>query len=211
MAVRNLNVNNDGIREIERLVQAHQISKKVKRIKMQGVVFGLATVLTVTGMAAAYGRKHPNWPAKPDTAQTMVEEQPNKLHRYYKVKFGDSLASISEKTGVPIATIRQYNGMDSKDSLIYPDQGLDLVYEVKDKNMKYYTKEYNLGGKTLEEIADECETDVNTIRSLNPTIIIRDDENGTDMFLGDAILVPNFITPRELTAAKELDQAEKQK
>ena len=31
------------------------------------------------------------------------------------------------------------------------------------------------------------------------------------MFLGDAILVPNFITPRELTAAKELDQAEKQK
>lgn len=207
MAIRNLNINEEkyreAINELERLEYQHKNHYKVVRKSRIGVAIGLTIALTATIMIVDYGRRHPNWPAKSETVQTMVEDQPIKLHRYYKVKFGDSLAGISEKTGVPISTIRHYNDMSPKDSLIYPNQGLDLVYEVKEKNLEYYTERYKPNGKSLESVAADYNTDVETIISLNPGQIIKNPNDGSYTLLTDSILIPHFITPSQLREAKQ--------
>jgi len=206
MAIRNLNVSDEtfraGINELERLEYNHKNHYKVVKEARKGIAFGLALAVTTTAMIIDYGRRHPNWPVGKDTTK-VVEEQPIIMHRYYKVQFGDSLAGISEKTGVPISTIRHYNGMGPKDSIIYPDQGLDLVYEVKEKNIEYYTERYKMNGKSIESIADDYNTDVATIINLNPGQIIKNPNDGSYTLLTDSILIPHFITPSQLREAKQ--------
>lgn len=144
------------------------------------------------------------------TYTTMSPEQPTAstepyivLTRYYTIRTGDTLSQISSESNTTINKIKSVNGLDS--STIYIGQTLKVPYYVKDYELQYYTESIPVEGKTLQQIADEKNTDINTLIKLNEEAIVKD-ENGTYKILSDNIIVPNFITPEELRTLKEEKQ-----
>lgn len=141
--------------------------------------------------------------AKPasETKTVLPEVEDNYvLMRYYKVKSGDILSNISSESNTTIEALKKANNMTS--TTIYENQVLKVPYYVKDYELQYFTESYPVGDKTLQEIADERETDISTLLSLNNEAIEKL-ENGTYMIFSYEIKVPKFITPAELREIKE--------
>lgn len=130
------------------------------------------------------------------------------LTRIYKIKEGDTLYSLATSSGNNPESIRKINNLSSDE--IYVGDYLYLPYEVSASNLKYYTKTINVKDKSLYEIAEKYETDLETICTLNKeTIEIINQEKGlnTNIYYTTAntIIVPNFISISELSKLKSED------
>lgn len=129
-----------------------------------------------------------------------VEEENTLLTRLYKVRFGDTLSGISAESNTTINTIKKVNGLDS--NTIYEGQILKVPYYIKNYELDYYIESVSIEGKTLVEIAEEYETDLETIYRLNSESIIKTGDR-TYQILSDTINVPKFITREEFNTLKE--------
>ena len=187
----------------ERLEHCHLVTRM-----QQGIAVGVASAIAITGLCFYLGGKFgPKGPKPTETTITTTVEDDNiYLYRNYTVEFGDSLSYLSQISGISISTIREANGMGPKDTMIIDGQKLKLYYPVKPEDLKYYTAIVELDGRDIFDIAKEYETDVDTLCKLNKDSIVETYDSEKQVYRysikGNTLIVPNFITPRELEEVK---------
>ena len=189
MDIRVKNIQLERIRRQE-LEEKLRHYKLVKRAQI-GIAVGLATVITLGSMAAAYWRKHRGLNPTPHPVVTE-EDGKIELSRSYVIKYGDTLTSISRQTGIPISKIAEDNHIDNPNK-IGMNHHLMLNYSIDPADLEYYTESVDLNGKSLPQIAADYDTTVNTLININGESLTEET---------DTILVPNFISPSELEEAK---------
>lgn len=203
MAISNLHFDEEkmkGIEEMERLQQKHQNHYKVAKIKRQGIALGLATTIALGVGISTYVRNNINIGSKETEISQMVQEPQVDMVRYYTIQFGDTLTSISKKTGIPQSKIQSDNGIIDPNK-IYTNQNIQLIYSVNADDLKYYTNEDNVNGRNIYEIAGEYNTTPFTIYKINEDSITSN-LDGSFSINSDTISVPKFITPEELASVK---------
>ena len=203
MAISKLYVNEEemkGIKEIERLQYNQQRHYKVVRTKRKGIALGLAAVIALGIGVSTYARNNINIGSKEKELSQMVKEPQVDMVRYYTIKFGDTLTSISKKTGIPQSKIQSDNGIIDPNK-IYTNQNLQLVYSVNADDLKYYTNEDSVNGRNIYEIAGEYNTTPFTLYKINEDNITSN-LDGSYSINSETISVPNFITPEELASVK---------
>ena len=122
------------------------------------------------------------------------------LTEKYTIVYGDTLTSISRRTGIPIKDIQMDNDI-SNPNMINIGQRLELNHIVSKEDIGYYIESVPVEGRYISQIAGEYNTTIKTLCDINRDSII-DNKNGTYTIISDTILVPNFITPKELEEAK---------
>jgi len=85
--------------------------------------------------------------------------------------------------------------------IIIAGENLRIHYYIDSEDLEYYTKTVTVGDKTLNEIAIENETTIDTLCTLNEESIEKIGEEYA--VLSDTLIVPNFITQEELKVLKE--------
>lgn len=203
MAISNLHFDEEkmkGIEEMERLQQKHQNHYKVAKIKRQGIALGLVTTIALGVGISTHVRNNINIGSKETEISQMVQEPQVDMVRYYTIQFGDTLTSISKKTGIPQSKIQSDNGIIDPNK-IYTNQNIQLIYSVNADDLKYYTNEDNVNGRNIYEIAGEYNTTPFTIYKINEDSITSN-LDGSFSINSDTISVPNFITPEELASVK---------
>ena len=203
MAISNLHFDEEkmkGIEEMERLQQKHQNHYKVAKIKRQGIALGLATTIALGVGISTYVRNNINIGSKETEISQMIQEPQVDMVRYYTIQFGDTLTSISKKTGIPQSKIQSDNGIIDPNK-IYTNQNIQLIYSVNADDLKYYTNEDNVNGRNIYEIAGEYNTTPFTIYKINEDSITSN-LDGSFSINSDTISVPKFITPEELASVK---------
>ena len=150
---------------------------------------------------------------KATTSQSENTERPELmigtetlLMRKHLVDSYDTFYSLALDAGITTEELIEFNN--------YPDANLlygtivSIPYEIVEKDLKYYTENAIVDDKTIKELASEYETDVETLIRLNKEAI--EEENGIYNILSENIIVPKFITKRELQE-KRAEQYRKNK
>ena len=122
-----------------------------------------------------------------------------KLTRKYTVKSGDCLSILSDRSLTKISEIKEVN--DMKSDALYVGDTLIIPYYVNSDDLQYYIQAVETEGLSLKDLADNYETDIETLCTLNEECI--SEVAGTKIINSDTIVVPNFITSSELKEAKE--------
>ena len=125
-------------------------------------------------------------------------EQPVTITRNYKIKYGDTLSTLAENSFSSVEELKRMNHLSS--SLIVADNYLTIPYHIKREDLKYYTQSVAVQDRSLKELATTFETDVETLYTLNKEAIQK--INGTYVIMSNSILVPDFITRKELNNIK---------
>lgn len=137
----------------------------------------------------------------PEPIQTQSESEEKTeyitINKIYKVKNGDTLSELSEKTGIDQTTIKNANRMDT--TLLFIGDELKIPYTIDIRDLDEYVKEIELKDKTVEEIAEEYNTDMITLKELNPYTITYDYENKEYKVKTKKIVVPNFTKEKKET------------
>lgn len=137
----------------------------------------------------------------PEPIQTQsTAEEPTEyitINKIYKVQNGDTLSELAEETGVDQTTIKNANRMNS--TLLFIGDELKIPYTVDVKDLDKYVEEVELGDKTVEELAEYYETDMITLKELNPYTITYDYENKEYKVKTKKIVVPNFTKEKKET------------
>lgn len=121
------------------------------------------------------------------------------LIRKYTVDYGDTLSQLAEDSGTSMNDIKRLNNLEG-DSLYYNDE-MVVPYVLNKDDLQYYTMTVPTEGMSINDLAKEYETDVETLYRLNEESITN--VSNTYVILADNILVPTFITKQELIAKKE--------
>ena len=182
---------------------------KLDRQRKEGMIIGgaaaLAAIIGISVGATMIPKIKTDTPTIAEVTE-MTEETKTLISRYYVVKSGENLYSISEKIGVSIDDLKRENGMETKDTTIFPEQRLRISYYVNSSDLDSYTETIIVNGKTLKEIADEYTTSEETLYRLNPdSIVMSHNENYTSItytIKSDTIRVPNYIALREMDQSK---------
>ncbi len=124
------------------------------------------------------------------------------LNREYTIQYGDTLSEIAEDAGVYVSTIKRIN--DIKTDNIYWKDILLVPYRVPAEDLPYYSTTVDTAGKTVSELAEEYETDSNTLILLNNGAI--QIEDGNEFILTNEIVVPVFRTKEEVNEMKRKAQ-----
>lgn len=127
------------------------------------------------------------------------EDTTTTLTRMYTVQPGDSLSTLSDMSLSTTGNIKRINGI--KDDMIYLGSVMKVPYEIDDEDLQYYLEKIETNGRSIKDIAEEYETDEDTIYRLNEEAIQK--VNNTNIITSDTIFVPNFITQEELEVKKE--------
>lgn len=134
------------------------------------------------------------------------EEEKITLTRIYTVQVGDSLSSLSDMSLSTMNTIRSINDIDSN-NMIYIGQEIKLPYEIEKEDLQYYIEQVDTEGLSVSDLAEQYETDVDTLVQLNEEAI--GTAGGTKVFITNKVYVPKFITHEELDELKANDKKEK--
>lgn len=137
--------------------------------------------------------------------ETKTEEQEEEiiLNRIYDVKAGDTLHQLSLESNTTQKYIMQVNYMEN--TVLQAGTTLKLPYFVSSKNLMYYTKqEFWNQDETLSSYAKRNHTDIATLLKLNKEAIIEQEDTYT--VLSDTLMIPNFISYRELQTKTESKQ-----
>lgn len=121
------------------------------------------------------------------------------LNRNYKVGWGDMLSQLACDSGTSVRTIKEINDLSS--DCINVGIILKIPYKISNEDLQYYTLSIPTEGRSIYDIANEFETDADTIYRLNKESI--QVVEGAYIILSDRVLVPNFITQKELQDKKE--------
>lgn len=194
--------------ESERHIQEAILEGKIKRIesnkKAKGyIAVGLAAAVVgsaVLGILNLASKKYKDKSQK-DLNNMIYEVDDNiTLTEKYTIVYGDTLTSISRRTGIPIKDIQIDNDI-SNPNMINIGQRLELNHVVSKEDIRYYIESVPVEDRYISQIAGEYNTTIKTLCDINRDSII-DNRNGTYTIISDTILVPNFITPKELEEAK---------
>lgn len=194
--------------ESERHIQEAILEGKIKRIesnkKAKGyIAVGLAAAVVgsaVLGILNLASKKYKDKSQK-DLNNMIYEVDDNiTLTEKYTIVYGDTLTSISRRTGIPIKDIQMDNDI-SNPNMINIGQRLELNHVVSKEDIRYYIESVPVEDRYISQIAGEYNTTIKTLCDINRDSII-DNRNGTYTIISDTILVPNFITPKELEEAK---------
>lgn len=194
--------------ESERHIQEAILEGKIKRIesnkKAKGyIAVGLAAAVVgsaVFGILNLASKKYKDKSQK-DLNNMIYEVDDNiTLTEKYTIVYGDTLTSISRRTGIPIKDIQIDNDI-SNPNMINIGQRLELNHVVSKEDIRYYIESVPVEDRYISQIAGEYNTTIKTLCDINRDSII-DNRNGTYTIISDTILVPNFITPKELEEAK---------
>lgn len=163
-------------------------------IRNRGLALLLAASMVLVGAHSCNNKKSENI-----TPTSSIEEVDDSivLTRYYTVQFNDTLSGISDETGININRIKRDNDITNA-NMIYINQTLELNYSIDPENLEYYTQSIEVAGLNIYSIAGLYNTNVDTLLNINKDAI-EVSEDGTYQIISDNILVPNFITARELT------------
>lgn len=194
--------------ESERHIQEALLEGKIKRIESNKKAFGYIAVglaaavvgSAVFGILNLASKKYKDKSQK-DLNNMIYEVDDNiTLTEKYTIVYGDTLTSISRRTGIPIKDIQIDNDI-SNPNMINIGQRLELNHVVSKEDIRYYIESVPVEDRYISQIAGEYNTTIKTLCDINRDSII-DNRNGTYTIISDTILVPNFITPKELEEAK---------
>lgn len=121
------------------------------------------------------------------------------LRRNHTVDVGDTLSQLSEDSGTSIYDLKKLN--DLKNDMLYYDSKITIPYKISSDNLQYYTMTVPTNSKSIYDLAIAYETDTETLIKLNEEAISKVDNSY--IILTDNIVVPNFITYKELVSKKQ--------
>lgn len=122
---------------------------------------------------------------------TIIEQANVKvLNNYHTVEMGDTLSELAQRGHITMTTLKEANNIDR--DTIYLGEELVIPYHINNDLLEYYTETVSINNRSLEEIAIEYNTDIESLKVLNNEGITED-----NMILTDEILVPKFLTERE--------------
>ena len=122
------------------------------------------------------------------------------LTRNYLIKDGDTLSNIAYNANTSIDKLKRINGYDS--DRIYTDSRMVVPYTIEQEDLTYYTESINLEDDSLEEIATNYETDLETLYQLNQEAITKIGDQY--IAISDTILVPKFSSKQEVQEMKAM-------
>lgn len=134
-----------------------------------------------------------------DYDDSLNNEDQFMLNKVHIVVSGDTLSKLSRESNTTINAIKRENNLSTND--IYIGDIIKIPYYVDENDMQYYTKVVYPGNRSVNEIAVDYLTDVDTIMRLNNEAI--DKIDGEYTILSDTILVPVFLNQKELKNKKE--------
>ena len=107
-------------------------------------------------------------PKSKGRAKTSKEDapvKPEKTKSYHIVKKGETLASISDKYGVDIASLKSMNNL--KNGKVHPNMKLKLASYVEKKGSAKVKYHIVKKGETLASISDKYGVDIASLKSMN--------------------------------------------
>lgn len=120
------------------------------------------------------------------------------VYRTYQVDYGDTLSELAEDANCTVSEIQRLNDITNK-SVIQAGANIIIPYHIEQEDLEYATTSaYYTPGTSLEDFANQYSTTVDSIVKLNEEAI----EDGQVM--SDSLIVPNFNTPSEIKAQKEM-------
>lgn len=122
-----------------------------------------------------------------------------KLNRMHIVKSGDTLSQIAVDSANSESDLKILNDL-SPSGFLYIGEELEIPYYINSEDLQYYTSVARVESKSIHDLAKEYETDEDTLYNLNKESITKI-ENAY-VILSDEIIVPNFITQKELKDIK---------
>ena len=120
------------------------------------------------------------------------------LTNIHKVTYGDTLSKLSKKSNTTISAIKRENDLLSDD--LYIGDTIKIPYYVNKNDIQYYVNSIYVGNLSLYEIAEMCNTDIESLIRLNKEAI--QDMNGTYIIMSETLLVPEFIDQQLLIGLK---------
>ena len=128
-----------------------------------------------------------------------LEETTYTVYRKYKVEPYDTLSGLASNANTTVGEIQSYNSIKSA-STIYIGQTLYIPYNIKESDLKYATKTVTYtDGTSLTEFAEEHSTTISSLHTLNEGAI----EDG--VVLSNSIVVPTFVSQKEINEKKSAD------
>ena len=130
-----------------------------------------------------------------NTIETIIDtiiEQANVkvLNNYHTVEMGDTLSELAQRGHITMTTLKEANNINR--DTIYLGEELIIPYHINNDLLEYYTETVSINNRSLEEIAIEYNTDIESLKVLNNEGITED-----NIILTDEILVPKFLTEKE--------------
>lgn len=186
--------------EAERRRQAAYYRRKMearaRRTTAKRVVVS-ALLFVVLGVTKPWENFFPETPSNPDVESSELtglvdayaEEQQLTINRYYTIESGDWLSVMAERANCTQEEIKNLNNMGNTSVIAGND--IILPYHINNDEISEYTTQIPYNYEKLEDIAKAYQTDVESLRQLNPENIAEVDE-GSYAFIGDTINVPTF-------------------
>ena len=123
-----------------------------------------------------------------------------RLDRIYTVTEEDTLESLAKQANTTVEKIIKLNKL--RNNALIVGETIKIPYYVDKEDIKYYTESVNSTNyEKLEDLAEEYQTDIRTIYSLNAECFEVIDDKLVQ--ISDNLLVPLFPTKEEV---KELKQ-----
>jgi LysM repeat protein len=213
MAKGTAHVTSEFLYQIDKLKYFTQdsIPKYVIRNRnMAGVVLSAVILTNIIGGTSVKTAPVPDLPVttieetvdeEMSTIETAQENTTIILTRNYTVQGGDTLSALSYESGSSMAAINNMNGYSNDNDRIYYKDTMKIPYAVNLEDLQYYTQTITVNNKSLSDIADDFNTDVETLIRLNSEAIETIQGSGY-IIMSDTLIVPNFISKDELYEMK---------
>lgn len=141
---------------------------------------------------------------KPKTTIEKIVDDNVYVIRNYTVQYNDNLTYLAKISGMTINEIKDLNNLKS-DMLKY-NQKLALKYTISPDNIKYLTETIQVDNRTIYEIAGLYHTTAESIYNLNKEAvekIVNPGDRDDYTILSSTVLVPNYLSPKELQKVKK--------
>lgn len=173
-----------------------EMEARARRTTAKRVVVS-ALLFVVLGITKPWEMFIPETPNNPDIESSELtglvdayaEEQQLTINRYYTIESGDWLSVMAERANCTQEEIKNLNNMGN--TSVIAGNSIILPYHINNDEISEYTTQIPYNYEKLEDIAKAYQTDVESLRQLNPENIAEVDE-GSYAFIGDTINVPTF-------------------
>lgn len=123
-----------------------------------------------------------------------------RLDRTYTITAEDTLENLAKEANTTVEKIIKINKL--RNNILTVGDTIKIPYYIEKEDLKYYTETVNSTNyEKLEDIAEEYQTDLRTIYSLNTECFT--EVGGKLAQISENLLVPTFPTKEEVKALKQ--------
>ena len=156
--------------------------------------FNIATAIIVLSLIFG-NNKQKEEPIETPIIEVEKEEESNieektVLYNYHIVEEGDTLSGLAQRAHISLEELKEFNGIDR--DTIYLGEELIIPFSLTDEILQYYTETKEVNNTSLEDIANQYETDIYSLKILNGEAITED-----NIILSNELIVPKFLTENE--------------